>query len=93
MIAATAITSTTVYYGFSQVGHQSKPLECSKTVPIIQQITALGRLQPEAEVIRVSTPVTLRNDRIAQLLVQRGDRIKANQVIAVLSSRVSEALP
>jgi len=87
MIAATAITSTTVYYGFSQVGHQSKPLESSKTVPIIRQITALGRLQPEAEVIRVSTPVTLRNDRIAQLLVQRGDRLKVNQVIAVLASR------
>jgi HlyD family secretion protein len=70
MIAATAITSTTVYYGFSQVGHQSKPLESRKTVPMIRQITALGRLEPEAEAIRVSTPVTLRNDLIAQLLVQ-----------------------
>ncbi|KAB8332202.1 HlyD family efflux transporter periplasmic adaptor subunit [Scytonema tolypothrichoides VB-61278] len=86
-IIATALTGATVYYGFSQVGHQSKPSEPVKTVSTIRQITALGRLQPEAEVIRVSAPVTLSNDRIAQLLVQRGDRVKANQVIAILDSR------
>lgn len=53
----------------------------------VQQITALGRLEPISEVVRLSTPVSLNNDRMAQLLVQRGDRVKAGQAIGVLASR------
>ncbi|MCP6759963.1 MAG: biotin/lipoyl-binding protein [Fischerella sp. CENA71] len=56
-------------------------------VPVDEPVTALGRLQPVSEVVRVAPPTTSNNDRVAQLLVKRGDRVQANQVIAILDSR------
>lgn len=86
ILAATAMTGGTVFYGVSQSLQTSKQPETTE-IPTIQQVTALGRLEPEGEVLRVSTPTTLSNDRIAQLLVKRGDRVEANQTIAILDSR------
>nr|ADO19009.1 ABC exporter membrane fusion protein [Nostoc flagelliforme str. Sunitezuoqi] len=57
---------------FQQADKSPEPTQTT----IAQSITALGRLKPEQEVIKVSVPATLNNDRIAQLLVQRGDRVK-----------------
>jgi len=51
----------------------------------VRQVTALGRLEPAAEV--KSVPAALSNDRVAKLLVQRGDRVEAGQVIAIMDSR------
>ncbi|MDX1978146.1 MAG: HlyD family efflux transporter periplasmic adaptor subunit [Pseudanabaenaceae cyanobacterium bins.68] len=51
-------------------------------------VTALGRIEPASEVVKVSTSVNLRNDRIKELLVKRGDRLQKNQVIAILESSV-----
>jgi HlyD family secretion protein len=48
-----------------------------------QAIATLGRLQPEGEVIRVSVP-NAQDSRVNQLLVKEGDRVEANQVIAIL---------
>ncbi|MCA1993732.1 MAG: ABC exporter membrane fusion protein, partial [Coleofasciculus sp. S288] len=87
ILAVSAITGASAYYGISQFGQTRKLSEPAVSVPTIQQITALGRLEPEAEVVRVSVPATLNSDRIAQLRVQRGDRVEANQVIAILDSR------
>jgi HlyD family secretion protein len=86
ILAAIGITGGTVFYGVSQSLQTSKQSETTE-IPTIQQVTALGRLEPEGEVLRVSTPTTLSNDRIAQLLVKRGDRVEANQTIAILDSR------
>jgi len=87
MVAATALTGATVYYGISQMGQTTQPSKPAQTVPTIQQITALGRLEPASEIVRVSAPVTVNNDRVAQLLVQRGERVKVGQAIAILDSR------
>lgn len=86
MMAATVVTGAMVFYGISRLGQMNETPLPAQTAPPIR-ITALGRLQPEAEVIRVSAPVTLNNDRVAKLLVQRGDRVKAGQMIAILDSR------
>jgi HlyD family secretion protein len=85
MIVATVIVGTTTFYGFSRLvsTRQSVP----EQTPQIRQISALGRLEPASEVVRVSVPMMLANDRVAKLLVQRGDRVSAGQVIAILSSR------
>jgi HlyD family secretion protein len=87
IVAATAITGTTVFYGIFQFRQTSKPSEVAETAPTVRQVTALGRLEPAAEVIKVSVPATLSNDRVAKLLVQRGDRVEAGQVIAIMDSR------
>lgn len=85
MVLAT-ITAGITYYGISQFVVE-KPVEVVRTAPTIESIVALGRLEPATEVTKLSVPATLSNDRIAQLLVKRGDRIAANRVIAILDSR------
>lgn len=72
------------YYGISQFVVE-KPAEVVRTAPTIESIVSLGRL--ETEVTKISVPATLNNDRVAQLLVKRGDRIAADRVIAILDSR------
>lgn len=89
VIAATAVTGGIAIYGTSGFGlvsqtSSSGPME---TTPIVRKVTALGRLEPEAEVINLSAPLALDGDRIAQILVKEGDRIKAGQVVAILDSR------
>ncbi|HEY9670543.1 MAG TPA: HlyD family efflux transporter periplasmic adaptor subunit [Waterburya sp.] len=55
--------------------------------PTIQSVSALGRLEPDGEVIRLSAPSSLQGARIAQVLVAQGDEVRAKQVIAVLDNR------
>lgn len=55
--------------------------------PEIRTITALGRLAPSGEVIKLSAPTSSNENRVEQLLVKEGDRVKAGQSIAVLDSR------
>lgn len=50
-------------------------------------VTALGRLEPEGEVMRLAAPVALDGDRLLELRVRVGDRVKAGQIIAVLDAR------
>ncbi|WP_341530655.1 ABC exporter membrane fusion protein [Nostoc sp. UHCC 0302] len=88
VIAATAITGGIVVYGISQFGQISQPASSQPaTTPSIPKVTALGRLEPEAEVISLFAPLALDGDRIAQILVKEGDRVKAGQIVAILDSR------
>lgn len=55
--------------------------------PTIRTVTALGRLEPADDVIRLKAPTSTQESRLDQLLVQKGDRVKTGQVIAILDSR------
>ncbi|MGB8698159.1 MAG: ABC exporter membrane fusion protein [Thermosynechococcaceae cyanobacterium] len=55
--------------------------------PVIRTITALGRLAPSGEVIKLSAPTSSNENRVDQLLVKEGNRVKAGQTIAILDSR------
>ncbi|MGJ5631767.1 ABC exporter membrane fusion protein [Nostoc sp. CALU 1950] len=89
VIAATAITGGIVVYGISQFGlvSQAEKSEPVETTPKSQKVAALGRLEPEAEVISLFAPLALDGDRIAQILVKEGDRVKAGQMVAILDAR------
>ncbi|TAE39690.1 MAG: HlyD family efflux transporter periplasmic adaptor subunit [Oscillatoriales cyanobacterium] len=87
ILAAIAITGGGAFYAIQQFGPTSKPSELAPTLPIPKQVVTLGRLEPVGEVIRVSVPAVMSNDRISQLLVQRGDRVEADRAIAVMDSR------
>lgn len=93
MAAGVLLTGGVAYHGIEQF-RQANNLPESNQVSAVQLITALGRLEPEQEVIKVSVPAALNNDRVAQLLVKRGDRVKAGQIIAVMDSsdRLQKAL-
>ena len=85
LVTATAFTGVTAFYVLSKTPQStSQPLV---TAPAIPKVTALGRLEPEAEVIRLFAPLDLDGDRVAQLLVKEGDRVKTGQAIAILDSR------
>ena len=53
----------------------------------LQQVTALGRLEPATEAIQVSVPSTLSEERVFDLLVERGDWVEAGKTIAIMGSR------
>lgn len=95
VLGATALTGTIVYYGISRFGSpaQSNP-QPVVSAPAPQRVTALGRLEPETEVVKLSAPLALDGDRVAKLLAKEGDRVKAGQVVAVLdsSTRLEDAL-
>jgi HlyD family secretion protein len=66
---------------------KSSVIEAKPIVPISPMVTALGRLEPETEIIKLSAPLALDGDRISELLVKESDNVKMGQVIAVLQSR------
>lgn len=86
LLAGTALAGYTTFYTLSQVGQKETPPP-TETTPVITRITALGRIEPRAEVISVSAPLNYTSDRLAQLLVDEGDTVKQGQVIAILDSR------
>lgn len=50
-------------------------------------ISALGRLEPQAEVVKLSVPAFLRDERVTRVLVKEGDWLKAGQAICVLDAQ------
>lgn len=89
VVAATAVSSLIAFYSISQFETVNKT-SSSRTVATkleVKKVTALGRLEPEAEVINLSAPLALDGDRLVQLLVKESDKVKTGQVIAILDSR------
>jgi HlyD family secretion protein len=49
----------------------------------ITAVVALGRLQPEGEVIKISSP-NAQDSRVNQILIREGQRVQAKQLLAIL---------
>ncbi len=58
-----------------------------RAIPDIKTVTALGRLEPKGEVIELSAPGMAEASRVEKLLVKEGDKVQADQVVAILDSR------
>jgi HlyD family secretion protein len=88
IVVATAITGGMVMYGITNFGQPAKTAVNKAQVnePILQ-VSALGRLEPETEIIKLSAPLALDGDRVAEILVKQGDNVQAGRVIAILQSR------
>ncbi len=87
IVAATAITGGIAVYGISQFRQVAQNSASNvESTPRPQKVTALARLEPEAEVIKLSAPLDLDGDRMAKILVSEGDTVKAGQVVAILDS-------
>ncbi|WP_243147559.1 HlyD family efflux transporter periplasmic adaptor subunit [Scytonema sp. UIC 10036] len=52
----------------------------------VSQVVALGKLIPQGDVIKISV-ANAQDSRVNQILVNEGDFVKANQVIAILQGR------
>ncbi|WP_442949031.1 ABC exporter membrane fusion protein [Nostoc sp.] len=56
-------------------------------LPQLKTVTALGRIEPQGKVIKLSAAVSAEGSQVEKLLVKEGDRVKAGQLIAILNSR------
>ena len=87
MLASLSVASISVFIvlKFRDIDNQ-KPANPAVTIPEIKTVTALGRIEPEGEVIKLSAAISGEGSRVAKILVQEGDMIKAGQVIAILDN-------
>ncbi|MBD2488444.1 HlyD family efflux transporter periplasmic adaptor subunit [Aulosira sp. FACHB-615] len=89
IILAAALGIAIAGYKFWQV--QSTPTQNTATtevsLPQIKTVTALGRLEPKGEIIKLSAPAASQTSRVEKLLVKEGDTVKAGQLIAILDNR------
>ena len=87
MLASLSVASISVFIvlKFRDIDNQ-KPANPAIIMPEIKTVTALGRIEPEGEVIKLSAAISGEGSRVAKILVQEGDMIKAGQVIAILDN-------
>lgn len=67
----------------------SRPVEhptIAATAPIVETVSALGRLEPDGEVIHVFAPTSSEGARVEALKVSHGQQIRKGEVIAVLDT-------
>lgn len=68
----------------------TQPIASNGAVPApTKTVTALGRLEPQGTAIQVSAPASSNGNRVEQLLVDEGDRVRTGQVVAILDNRDS----
>ena len=62
--------------------------------PQTKKVAALGKIEPQGEIMSISAPTSLEAVQVEQLLVEVGDRVKKGQTIAILdgSKRQQAAL-
>lgn len=90
---ATAITAfytgVTTRYSLNNITsqRQSQSPFSTRETAAVRGITALGRLEPRGEVIKLSAATSIQGAKVAQLLVEEGDPVRFNQVVAVLDTR------
>jgi HlyD family secretion protein len=82
---ALIIGGATVYKFRQASTTESEPV--LQTMPQIKTVTALGRLEPGGEIIQISAASGSEGNRLEELLVKAGDRVKKGDVIAILDSR------
>ncbi|MDP5337295.1 MAG: ABC exporter membrane fusion protein, partial [Nodularia sp. (in: cyanobacteria)] len=90
----TVATGLVTFYSFSQnrfsAQVQTPPANLSKTTttatPAKLAVTALGRLQPDGEVTKLSAPNSVNGVRVEKSLVKEGEEVKAGQVLAYLEN-------
>ena len=92
----TLVTGLGAFYSFSQnlfsvqvpIPSKNAP-QATATPPATPgrlAVTALGRLQPDGEVTRLSAPNSVNGVRVEKTLVREGEEVKAGQVLAHLEN-------
>jgi HlyD family secretion protein len=81
-----ALGATTIYsLHASQQASQTEQIK--PQVEKIKAVSALGRLEPQGEVIKLAPPPDLGGSKVEELWVKEGDRVKRGQKLAVLDVR------
>jgi HlyD family secretion protein len=87
MLASLSVASISVFIvlKFRDIDNQ-KLATGAIAIPEIKTVTALGRIEPEGEVIKLSAPVSGEGSRVEKILIQEGDMVKVGQTIAILDN-------
>jgi HlyD family secretion protein len=87
MLASLSVASISVFIvlKFRDIDNQ-KLATAAIAIPEIKTVTALGRIEPEGEVIKLSAPVSGEGSRVEKILIQEGDMVKVGQAIAILDN-------
>ena len=73
------------------VGNPTEPAPVTPDpIPTPTAVSALGRIEPEGEVVQLSVSAAAEGSRVDKLLVERGDKVKQGQVVAILDSYSSQ---
>lgn len=83
-IAGLTLVGVTTIYSVNRTATKEKT-ETIKPQPI-NAVTALGRIEPQGRMIKLAPAPDLGGAKIAQLLIQEGDRVTAGQTIALLDN-------
>jgi HlyD family secretion protein len=83
---ALGITSIAGSFYFLGTEQPQKATSLPVDSPAITAVTALGRIEPQGEVIQLGVSQNAGSNRVAQLFVKQGDRLKPGQVIGILDS-------
>jgi HlyD family secretion protein len=91
-LTAIAIASLSIG-GIAYVNLSQKSIQpaISETTPKLETVSALGRLEPDGEVIKVFAPILGESARIERLNVQHGQQIRKGEVIAYLDNYAPRA--
>ncbi len=89
-VIATSVISIYSLSYFQKTSKSSPPISSNirNSPPTITAVAALGRLEPQGEVIRLSAPNSQTGIRVNQLLVKKGDKIRQGQVVAILDNYI-----
>ena len=89
LAVAAAIATGAVSLNQMQQGQKeaTEPMPVTSSTQVPTAINALGRLEPQGEVIKLAPPSSAQAARVEQILVKEGQRVKAGQVIAILDNR------
>jgi HlyD family secretion protein len=77
-----------LYQVFGSQVLQNKPAAPKQPValPEIKTVTALGKIEPQGKVIKLSAPASSQGSRVEKLLVAEGETVQTGQMIAVLDN-------
>ncbi len=87
LISVVTMGTSVIYFNRSQT--KKTPVKIANITPSNPTINALGRLEPQGQVIKIASASTNggNGSKLAQLLVDEGETVKTGQVIAILDSR------
>lgn len=91
-LTAIAIASLSIG-GIAYVNLSQKSIQpvISETTPKSESVSALGRLEPDGEVIKVFAPTSGESARIERLNVQHGQQLRKGEIIAYLDNYAPRA--
>ncbi len=81
------VAGGTAIYSLRLINRQPVPVTPTVSeTPKILAVTALGRLEPRGEVIKIAAPPNMGGAKVTELLIEEGDFVKAGQRIAILDN-------